>query len=83
MKKTSFSIILVIAIVLVFGALSHQAHAKMVLRYGTGVIPTSLYPHNYKSSVDLIVSALIFENLFKFDHEQNVLPALATIGHCG
>lgn len=80
MKKRNRLIALIIftTAFMVLGAVGHQATAKMILRYGTGIMPVALYPHNYVTAADLVQCNLIFDNLLTFDHDQNPVPALAT-----
>ncbi len=61
------------------GALSEPVEAKEnVLSFGAGIDAVTLDPHNYKSSHDLLICNLIFENLVTFDLNMKVVPVLAT-----
>lgn len=70
--------ILVMAFFILFGGSSSLAAQKGVLRFGIGVDATTLDPHNYKATNDLLVDRLIFENLVTFDLKMKVVPVLAT-----
>lgn len=71
--------LLLVLVFAVLGLPSNQAVAeKNVLKIGTGVDVVSLDPHKYKTTPDLVVDNLIFENLVAYDHNLNVVPVLAT-----
>lgn len=81
MKSTARTIFVAFFVMplLVLGGLGNPAEAKrQVLRIGTGVDVVTLDPHKYKSTVDLLVDDLIFENLVEFDRNLKVVPLLAT-----
>lgn len=75
--RIAWIVTLVMAFIILFGGSSSLAQ-KDVLKLGIGVDATTLDPHNYKATSDLLVDNLIFENLVTFDLNMKVVPALAT-----
>lgn len=71
-------IFLALAFLISVGGAGSFAAEKGVLKFGIGVDATTLDPHNYKATNDLLVAHLIFENLATFDLNMNVVPVLAT-----
>ncbi len=70
--------LILVAFVLGSGLAAPAGAEKNVLRFGCGLDPGTLDPHNYKATTDLLVDNLIFENLVTFDLNMKVIPALAT-----